>query len=485
MMVESMSNAFVSFISEAMILTSSELILFSIAVFGYFMMHSFSALCTGETKNIKISDDSSVVTESECTSQEVLRRFERGDYRGVIAIWPAVMCSDCVPSSDALSHIIESMQKLGIEVHSIAEDVRRALKQNSGLCGDADCLCQLAEDLRNRGCASLLAALLAVFEELESVLGDQVLQTAARATACCHLAEGNTEAAESIMTRYSALRSLMTPSSTGCVPQELPSFTGQCGRDVQDHEDQRAGHSNAIVLQKTHCNPNNEAAHLLCSLTTDLVADVFAFTELRDVLNCAGLACRSFHNTIWRQPDFWVGLGGPVFIDSLCAAERPVSIVPMIRSFRHWVFGLDGEWSLNVEQLGSIGHPADALRSVLGYVQVLQPGDAELSDIWRLVRAAENSMQRADVKDNVLLGVASELVDACQKRQDIFGSVDIKDLHAALVAMEKRAEQDNRADERNHWFFSDEAESNEQGTQHAADDLLSLSFLAVMDNHEN
>jgi len=328
--------------------------------------------------------------------------------------------------------------------------------------------------------------LLAVFEELESELGDQVLQTAARATAGCHLAEGNTEAAEGIMKRHSSLRSLMTPSSTGCIPQELPSFTGQCGRDIQDHEDQGTGDNNAIVLQKAHHNSNNALADLLCGLTTDLVADVFAFTELRDVLNCAGLACRSVHNTIWRQPDFWVGLGGPVFVDSLCIAERPRSIVPMIRSFRRWVFGLDGEWSLNVEQLGSFGHPADALRSVLGYVQVLQPGDAELSDVWRLVRSAENAMQRADVKDNVLVGAASELLDVCQKRQDIFGSVDIKDLHAALVAMEKRAEQDKNADERNRWFFSDEAESNEQRTQHAADDFLSpLAFLAVMDNHES
>merc|ERR1719155_304437 len=107
----------------------------------------------------------------------------------------------------------------------------------------------------------------------------------------------------------------------------------------------------------------------------------------------------------------------------------------MIQSFRRWVFGIDGDWSLQVEQLGSFGHPGDAMRSVLGYVQVLQVGDAELSDIWRLVRSAESAMQRADVQDDVLLQVASEVVATCDKRRDIFGSVDIKDLRVAFTQL--------------------------------------------------
>jgi len=484
MMIESMSSALLSFVSEAMILTSSELILFSIAVFGYLMMHSFSALPNEGTK--KVIDESAEPTASECTSQEILRRFARSDYQGVLALWPAVMCSDSAPGGAAFSQIVESMQHLGMDAHSIACEVQRALKQNKGLRGDVDCLCQLVEDLSTRSCGCLLAALLSVFEELKSDLGLWVLEATARAAAGSHLAEGNHEAAEGIVNRYSSLRSLIAPASEGCIPQELPSFTGQCGYEKEVQEGvQESGPEQTLVLHKAHHNPNNASTHLLCGLTTDLVADVFAFVELRDVLNCAGLACRSFHNTIWRQPDFWVALGGPVFADSLRVVERPTSIVPMIRSFRRWVFGLDGEWSLQVEQLGSLGHPVDALRSVLGYMQVLQPGDAELSDIWRLVRSAESAMQRADVQDNVLLGVALELVDTCQKRQDIFGSVDMKDLHAAFAAMEKRAEQEKNADERNRWFFSDEAESDEQGAQHGADDFLSLSFLAILDNHEN
>jgi hypothetical protein len=273
--------------------------------------------------------------------------------------------------------------------------------------------------------------------------------------------------------------------STGCVPQELLSFTGQRGQHPQ-FQDSTA--EQAIVLQKAAQDLNCGALQLLGGLTTDLAANVFAFTELGDVLNCAGLVCRGLHTAIWRQPDFWLALGGPVFADSLRGAERPTTIVRMRDSFRRWVFGLDDDWSLQVEQIGSFGHPSDALRSVLGYVQVLQKGDAELLDIWRLVRAAESAMQRADVQDDVLLGVALELVSICQKRSDVFGAVDIKDLNAALTAMEKRAEQEKNADEGNRWFFSDEVDSDEQeawAASYADHSLLSLSFLAVIDDHEN
>lgn len=484
MMIETMSNALLSFITEAMILSSSELILFSIAVLGYLLMNSFSSLRTIVSMTDKVCDESVAFTESEVTSKEILRRFARGDYQGVLALWPAVMCSDCVPGGAAFAQIVESMQQVGMQIQAIADDVRRALKQNASLCRDVEGLCHLVEELRHRGCACLLDALLCVFEEMESEIGRQVLEVAARAAAGSHLAQGSTMAAEAIIERYSSLRSLMTPAFVGCVPQELPSFTGQRGHGLQVQEDSEFSSEQALVLKTAQHDRNQVAARLLGGLTPELAADVFAFTELSDVRNCAGLACRSLHNAIWCQPEFWVGLGGPVFADSLRAKERPSSVGPMIRSFRRWVFGLDGQWSLHVEQLGSMGHPGDALRSVLGFVQVLQVGDAELSDIWRLVRSAESAMQRADVQDNVLLEVASDVVANCNKRHDIFGSVDIKDLSTAFAAMEKRAEQEKNADERNRWFFSDEAQSDEQEVTRAADanDLLSLSFLAVMDN---
>jgi hypothetical protein len=478
-----MSNALLSFISEAMILSSSELVLFSIAVLGYLMMNSFSSLRTTESKIDKVCDTREC-TESECTTKEILRRFARGEYQGVLALWPAVVCTDWVPEAAAFAQIIESMQQVGMEVQVIADKVRQALKQNMGLRADTEGLCHLVEELRHRGCDCLLNALLSVFEDLQSVLGHQVLEVTARAAAGSHLANGNTEAAEAIIGRYSSLQSLLMPVTTGCVLQELPSFTGQRGHGLEDAD---AGSEQALVLHAQKCDPNQMAAQLLQGLTPGLAADVFAFVELNDVLNCAGLACRSLHTAIWREPDFWVGLGGPVFAESLPVAERPTSIVPMIRSFRRWVFGIDGDWSLHVEQLGSFGHSGDALRSILGYIQVLQVGDAELSDIWRLVRSAESAMQRADVQDNVLLEVASEVVTTCIKRQDIFGSVDIKDVRAAFAQMEKRAEQEKNADERNRWFFNDEAESDEQGVRDVAPaedagDLLSLSFLAVMDD---
>lgn len=442
-MMGTMTNTLLSFISEAIIFSSTELILFGIALLGYLMMYSFSlctfSLQTANEKSAKVCE-SDVISKAQCTSQEISHRFERSDYQGVVALWPAVMCSGCLPGGAALSQIIESMEKLGMQVQTIAGDIRRALKQNAGLCADVEGLCNVVDSLKFRGCVRLLQALFSVFEELESELGRNVIDATA-----------------------GALQSL-TPAPAGCIPQDEETVAEQ-----------------ALVLQKPPLGPNVEAAQLLGGLTTDLAAEIFSFTELSDVRNCVGLACHGLHNAIWRQPDFWVGLGGPVFADSLNSTERPTSIVPMMGCFRRWVFGLDGDWSLQVEELGSVGHPADALRSVLGYVQVLQSGDATLYDIWRLVRAAESAMQRADVQDNVLLDVASELVATCQKRKDIFGSVDNKDLIAALVVMEKRAEQEKLADERNRWFFSDEAGFDEQGADNVDHSLLSLSFLAVMD----
>jgi hypothetical protein len=341
MMIECTSSALLSFIWEAMIVSSSELILFSVAFISYLMMNSFRSLHITGTKSDKVSEENVLFTECQSPS------------------------------------------KLSVT---------------------------LKDDLE-----------------------------------CCSSPQ----------------------TLTGCVLQEESEISSE----------------QALVLQ----TESNQVALLLGGLNPDLAADVFSFIELSDVLHCAGLTCRSLNIGIWCQPDFWVGLGGPVFAESFRVAERPKSALPMIRSFRRWVFGLNGDWSLNVEQLGSFNHPGDALHSVLSYVQVLQVGDAELSDIQRLVKAAESSMQRADAKDNALLQVATEVVVTCNTRQDIFSSVDIKDLSAALATMEKRAEQEKNADERHRWFFSDEAASDELGETCAADanDLLSLSFLAVMEGFEN
>merc|ERR1719321_2105695 len=113
-------------------------------------MNNSSSLRTTETKTDKVCDESVVCSESECTAKEILRRFARGDYQSVLAVWPAVMCSDCVPGGAALAQIIESMQQVGRDVQVIAGDVRRALKQNVGLRGDAESLCHMVEDLRYR-----------------------------------------------------------------------------------------------------------------------------------------------------------------------------------------------------------------------------------------------------------------------------------------------------------------------------------------------
>merc|ERR1719313_2433360 len=110
------------------------------------MMHS-SWLCTGVDKSEKLSE-SIVVTASQCTREEIQRCFEKGDYQSIVAKWHAVMCSGCVPGGVTLSQMIESMQRVGMQAQTIAGDVRRALKQNAGLCADVDSLCHLLQDLR-------------------------------------------------------------------------------------------------------------------------------------------------------------------------------------------------------------------------------------------------------------------------------------------------------------------------------------------------
>merc|ERR1719191_1870170 len=112
-----------------MILSSSELILFAMAVLGYLMMSSSSSFRATHTKVDKVCDESTVFNESECMSKEILRRFARNDYQGVLALWPGIVSSDCVLGGAAFAQIIESMQQLGMEACVIAADVQRALKQ--------------------------------------------------------------------------------------------------------------------------------------------------------------------------------------------------------------------------------------------------------------------------------------------------------------------------------------------------------------------
>merc|ERR1719420_1295380 len=104
-----------------MILSSSELTLFFVAVLGYLMMNSSSSARTTEIKTDKVCHESEMSSESECTAKEILRRFARGDYQSVLAFWPAVMCSDCVPGGAALAQIIESMQQVAWKCRSLQE----------------------------------------------------------------------------------------------------------------------------------------------------------------------------------------------------------------------------------------------------------------------------------------------------------------------------------------------------------------------------
>merc|ERR1719235_581102 len=145
-----------------------------------------------------------------------------------------------------------------------------------------------------------------------------------------------------------------------------------------------------------------------------------------------------------------MALGGPVFTESLHGiGQMPNSFRPVLVSFRRWVFGIDGDWSLALEQRASGMHPFNVLEEVIGVVKILHQGDTQSEDVSRLVRVSESAMQRADLRDKRTRSVASDLVAVCIEAsiaQEIFTSVDLEILTTALASMEERAKQQKDAD---------------------------------------
>lgn len=227
--------------------------------------------------------------------------------------------------------------------------------------------------------------------------------------------------------------------------------------------------------------------HHLENLPVNLTADIFAYCELREVHACAGVTCSALHASVWQHPDFWRTLGGQLFVDSLGKEESKTSNCTLVRTFfRQWVFGIDGDWSLALEERASCEHPSDAVKEVLEFVKVLLPGDASLMDVSRLVGVAECAIQRMDVRDDSSYVVASDLVSCCRTRQEIFSNIELERLNTALASLEERVKRylDAEGDVSNRWFFSEELQSCSMPlTQHGIDpSLLSQSFIALMES---
>jgi hypothetical protein len=180
---------------------------------------------------------------------------------------------------------------------------------------------------------------------------------------------------------------------------------------------------------------------LLCGLPSDIVGHIFLYANLGDVYNCVGVCSRGLYEGVWNQPQFWMALGGPVFLDSfeqsgveLCPATHAVS------AFRRWVYCLDGEWVEELERLAQDETPATLLEETANRIQGLRPDDVSNKDLWRIVQIVVKAMQHLEPAQSGT-EVATSLVERCDRCQDVFNNSQLSSLKTELGNLQERALQ--------------------------------------------
>jgi len=148
-----------------------------------------------------------------------------------------------------------------------------------------------------------------------------------------------------------------------CAPQELLALQDglSSGSSTGQH-----GSSNQLVSRCKGADVFSEREFLLdallCGLPSDIVGHIFLFGNLSDVYNCVGVCSRGLHEGVWQQPDFWMALGGPVFLENFTSAPSLIDpSATTISAFRRWVYCLDGEWIEELERLALDDTPATLL----------------------------------------------------------------------------------------------------------------------------
>jgi hypothetical protein len=245
---------------------------------------------------------------------------------------------------------------------------------------------------------------------------------------------------------------------------------------------------------------------LMSNLPLDILAHMLLFGELQDVFHSVGVSCPQLYAAIWRQPDFWLALGGPVFVKVLqengnAAPSLQPAIGTVFGTFRRWIFGIEGSWSQNLMELANQGDPSEAIREVLSLSQGLCAGDATDHDVWCLTKAAVDAMRRLKSFDKESCMLAGRFVQCCQKRQSVFNNAQLAELTSAVGSLQERVIQQDLDSSTSlvdkeaglsfdPWDISDEimgfkdldAPPLQFGGQQGK--CLALSFLAVLEQQE-
>jgi len=240
----------------------------------------------------------------------------------------------------------------------------------------------------------------------------------------------------------------MSAKGSSCAPQELLALQDSLssGSSTGQH-----GSSNELVSQykgvDVFSNGEVPLDTLLCSLPADIVGHIFLFGDLSDVKNCVGVCSRKAYEGIWQQPEFWMALGGPVFLENFewpkSALGVPAPIDPSaatVAAFRRWIYRLSGEWIQELEHLAQDETPVNFLEEVLSRIQGLRPDDVCKGEAWRVIQVVVQAMQRLQPSE-CGTDVAVALVDCCDRCQDVFNNSQLSSLKSELGNLQERALQ--------------------------------------------
>jgi hypothetical protein len=182
-------------------------------------------------------------------------------------------------------------------------------------------------------------------------------------------------------------------------------------------------------------------------LSADILANIFLFGNLSDVKNCVGVCSPQLHEGVWQQPEFWMALGGSVFLENF-KFPKPASGVPApidlptatITAFRRWVYCLDGEWIEQLERQAHDETPVTLLDEAHSRIQGLRPDDLCNGEVWRVVQVIVQAMQRLQPA-HCGIEVAVTLVETCNRCQYVFNNSQLSSLKSELGNLQERALQ--------------------------------------------